>query len=237
MQPIIGYAPEIPRHFPQLAWRCILIEGVSNDPAPTELTAEIRSAELEVRTALESSSIAEIPAVAAWRRVFSSFGAKPTKYRNSLEALLRRISKGEILPSISYLVDLGNLVSISCRVPLGIFDVDRFVAPAKIGFATGTERFSDLGSSETDRPEIGEVVFTDANGELMTRRWCWRQDRRFASQPETRRALVIAEAHHKEGPRDVAAASQLFTELLGRFSPEVRVTQLSAPVLGERSVD
>ena len=122
-------------------------------------------------------------------------------------------------------------------MPLGIFDVDRFAAPAKIGFATGGEQFSDLGSSETDRPEVGEVVFADAEGELMTRRWCWRQDRRFASQPETRRALVIAEAHHEEGPNDVAAATEMFTELIGKFSPEVLVTELSAPVLGERSVD
>ena len=237
MKPIIGYAPEMPDQFPQLAWACILIEGLSNGPAPMELTAQIRSAESEVRHALQSTPIAEIPAVAAWRRVFSSFGAKPTKYRNALEALLRRISKGDTLPSISYLVDVGNLVSISCRVPLGIFDVDRFAAPAKIGFAAGGEQFSDLGSSETDRPGVGEVVFTDAEGELMTRRWCWRQDRRFASQPETRRALVIAEAHHEEGPNDVAAATQMFTELIGKFSPEVLVTELSAPVLGERSVD
>jgi DNA/RNA-binding domain of Phe-tRNA-synthetase-like protein len=138
MKPIIGYDPEIPGRFPQLSWACILIEGVSNEPSPMALTAKMRLAELEVRAVLQSTPIAEIPTVVAWRRVFSSFGAKPTKYRNSLEALLRRISKGEALPSISYLVDLGNLVSISCRVPLGIFDVDRFAAPAKIGFAMNT---------------------------------------------------------------------------------------------------
>ena len=80
MKPIIGYAPEMPDQFPQLAWACILIEGLSNGPAPMELTAQIRSAESEVRHALQSTPIAEIPAVAAWRRVFSSFGAKPTKY-------------------------------------------------------------------------------------------------------------------------------------------------------------
>ncbi|MBQ28663.1 MAG: hypothetical protein CL434_02470 [Acidimicrobiaceae bacterium] len=231
MQPIIGYDPEILVRFPQLSWACILIEGVSNGPAPSALMTEMRSAEKEVRRALQSTPIAEIPAVAAWRRVFSSFGAKPTKYRNSLEALLRRISKGETLPSISYVVDVGNLVSISCRVPLGIFDLDRYVAPAKIGFATGDERFSDLGSSETDRPDAGEVVFTDADGQLMTRRWCWRQDRRFASQAKTTRALVIAEAHHEGGSKDVAAASQLFADLVGKFSPEVLITELSVPIL------
>jgi DNA/RNA-binding domain of Phe-tRNA-synthetase-like protein len=237
MKPIIGYDPEIPVRFPQLSWACILIEDVSNEPSPMALTAKMRLAELEVRAALQSTPIAEIPAVVAWRRVFSSFGAKPTKYRNSLEALLRRILKGEALPSISYIVDLGNLVSLSCRVPLGIFDVDRFAAPARIGFATGDEHFADLGSSETDHPEVGEVVFTDADGELMTRRWCWRQDRRFASQPQTQRVIVIAEAHHDEGPQDVAAAVRLFADLVGKFSPEVRVTQLLTPILDEKSVD
>ena len=237
MKPIIGYDPQILVRFPQLSWACILIEDVSNEPSPSALTAKMRLTEIEIRAALQATPIAEIPAVAAWRRVFSSFGAKPTKYRNSLEALLRRISKGDALPSISYIVDLGNLVSISCRVPLGIFDVDRFAAPAKIGFASGDEHFADLGSSETDHPQAGEVVFTDADGELMTRRWCWRQDRRFASQPQTQRVLVIAEAHHDEGPQDVAAAASLFTDLIEKFSPEVQVTQLSAPILGEKSVD
>ena len=71
----------------------------------------------------------------------------------------------------------------------------------------------------------------------MTRRWCWRQDRRFASQPETQRALVIAEAHHDEGPQDVAAAVRLFADLVAKFSPEIQITQLSAPILDEKSVD
>ena len=63
MKPIIGYDSEIPDRFPQLSWACILIEGVSNEPSPMALTAKMRLAELEVREALQSTPIAEIPAV------------------------------------------------------------------------------------------------------------------------------------------------------------------------------
>ena len=105
--------------------------------------------------------MADLPQVAAWRRVFSEFGAKPTRYRNAAEALLRRLSKYGDIPTISVLVDIGNHVSIRYAMPVAVFDLANIAGPTTVRFATGDELFADLGSSDTVHPNPGEVVFVD----------------------------------------------------------------------------
>jgi len=55
--------------------------------------------------------------VAALRRLFRAAGCDATRYRPSSEALLRRILKGEEIPTIHPLVDLNNCLSGAMAVP------------------------------------------------------------------------------------------------------------------------
>lgn len=215
----LAYSSAVLERHPDVIGEAIEIEVATNEVSPPDLIAEMRVAEVDVRRLLEAATLADLPSIAAWRRVFSSFGAKPTKYRNAAEALLRRVSKGDELPAINLLVDVGNLVSIRHQLPVAVFDRDRFPAPAVVTFATGDEGFEDLGSSTTEHPDPGEVVFLDADGQVMTRRWCWRQNRGCAASPETRKALVVIEGHHEDAIADVEAATSTFFDLLDRYCP------------------
>jgi DNA/RNA-binding domain of Phe-tRNA-synthetase-like protein len=58
-----------------------------SDQASDEL---LTAAEEKARALLAGSPVEELPHVAAWRDAYRSFGAKPQRTRNSLEALLRR---------------------------------------------------------------------------------------------------------------------------------------------------
>ena len=117
------------------------------------------------------------PHVAAWREAYRSFGAKPQRTRNSLEALLRRAASG--LPRVNRLTDIYNAVSVLHQVPLGGEDLTRYSGAPRLLRATGTEPFDTVadGAEVIEHPEPGEVVWCDDAG-VTCRRWNWRQGRR-----------------------------------------------------------
>jgi DNA/RNA-binding domain of Phe-tRNA-synthetase-like protein len=54
--------------------------------------------------------------------MYRAYGVDPTRTRPSSEALLRRVRKGERLPSINNLVDVVNWCSVESQVPFGLYD-------------------------------------------------------------------------------------------------------------------
>jgi len=160
--------------------------------------------------------------VAAWRRAFSRFGVKPTQHRNAAEALLRRLAKHGDIPTVNTLVDIGNLVSIRHAVPVAAFDLAGIDGSITVRFATGDERFTDLGSSGSVFPDPGEVVFVDGSDVVSARRWCWRQSAQSATGPATVEALIVVEGHHDTAAQDVEAALGDLTSLLAAHQPNSR---------------
>jgi DNA/RNA-binding domain of Phe-tRNA-synthetase-like protein len=117
-----GYDHEILERFPAVVGGVIHADGVSNRPAPAELTAAFQAEQASVKERIGETPLSELPTLAAWRGVFRGFGVNPTKYRSAAEALLRRLTKQGELPSINALVDLANLVSIRYALPVAVFD-------------------------------------------------------------------------------------------------------------------
>ena len=174
-----------------------------------------------MRARIGDTPLSEIPTLAAWRRAFRGFGVDPTAYRSAAEALLRRLTKRASLPSINALVDIGNLVAIRYGLPVAMFDQRTVSGGTTVRFANGSERFTDLGSGETESPDSGEVIFIDDAGLVSARRWCWRQSAESASRPETSEILVTVEGHHDDAARDVAAAvAELETLLRAHGRPQ-----------------
>lgn len=203
--------------------------GLSNGPSPVELSAEYRAEQAEALARLAVTPISETPSVSAWRRAFSAFGVKPTQYRSAVEALLRRLDKSGDIPAINTLVDIGNLVSIRYAVPVAVLDMSSLTVPVTVRFATGTERFVDLGSGEEQHPEPGEVIFVDGAGHVCARRWCWRQSAPSATGSETTAALFTIEALHQDAAHDVASATEDLVSLLSRHLPRSQTTAHRLP--------
>ena len=222
--PGFGYDAAVLERFPTIRAGVVHVTGLSNRPSPESLLDAYRR-EQGVRAAqLNSLPIAELPSIAAWRRVFTAFGAKPTQHRNAAEALLRRLHKHGDVPSISTLVDIGNLVSIRYAMPVAVFDTAKVSGSITVRFAHGTEPFADLGSSESVHPEPGEVVFVDEEGVVGARRWCWRQSAQSATGPRTAEALYVVEGHHDTAKSDVRQARDLLVELLATHQPDAEAS-------------
>lgn len=168
-------------------------DGLPGGPSDEQSDGWLRDAEAIARARLAGRSPEELPQVALWREAYRSFGAKPQRTRNSLEALLRRVPDG--LPRINRLTDLYNAVSVLHEVPVGGEDLARYVGPARLIRAAGTEPFETIvdGQPALEHPEPGEVVWTDDAG-VTCRRWNWRQCSRTQLSPASTRALFIIDA-------------------------------------------
>ncbi len=162
--------------------------------------------------------------------MFRGFGVDPTQYRSAAEALLRRLTKQGELPSIGTLVDLANLVSIRYALPVAVFDWRGISGGSTVRFARGDEHWADLGSSQAEHPEPGEVIFADEADVVSARRWCWRQSAGSGVREDTSEILATVEGHHAAADRDVTRAlADLEALLVTHASPDtLRSTILSA---------
>ena len=176
---------EVFRLFPGYVRGVVLADGVKNGDSPAELVSLLRAAEASVRERLKSETLAEHPRMDAWREAYRSFGAKPSKYRPSMEAMARRVLKNQEIPSINALVDIGNVISLRHLVPAGGHAVDVLEGDIALRSATGEESFIPFGSEQEESPLPGEIIFVEGN-RVLTRRWTWRQANHTLLAPTTR---------------------------------------------------
>ncbi|MEX1170065.1 MAG: phenylalanine--tRNA ligase beta subunit-related protein [Chloroflexota bacterium] len=224
------YEPAILERFPDVVGGVIVATGVANGPTLPALAEIFATEQADVRARIGDTPLSEIPALAAWRRVFRGFGVDPTQYRSAAEALLRRLTKQGGLPSISTLVDLANLVSIRHTLPVAVFDRSAINGGLSVRFARGDEPWADLGSSTAERPEPGEVIFADEAGAVAARRWCWRQSTGSAARDGTTDILVTVEGHHEGAVDDVRAAVDQLEALIRMYTAPQTIRRTLATV-------
>ena len=187
---------------------------------PAALHRLMREREEATRARWSGTELSQIPGIAAWRRAYKAFGVKQTRYRSSVERLVKNVLAGRELARVNGFVDVYNAVSLAHVLPLGADDLDHVVPPVAFRLARDGDTFVDMsdlsedGEVEPEAPKPGEVVYADAQ-KVLCRRWNWRQDARSLITPKTRRAVVTLQAN---GWGDVEAAAADLADLVGRFS-------------------
>jgi DNA/RNA-binding domain of Phe-tRNA-synthetase-like protein len=217
---MFAYHEAVTERYPTIRAGVIHATGLANGPSPSDVLDEYRAEQRAASERLNATAMADLLSIAAWRRAFTRFGAKPTQHRNAAEALLRRLAKRGDIPSINTLVDIGNVVSIRYAIPVAVFDLAGIAGSIIVRFATGTELFTDLGSSGGIHPEPGEVIFVDDDNIVSARRWCWRQSAQSATSSATTDALIVIEGHHDAARQDVESAVTDVTSLLATHQPD-----------------
>lgn len=226
--PLFAYDDAVAEQYPAVRVAVVRTTRLVNRPSSAVLLEEYRAEQYAVTQGLQVTPIATMPSIAAWRRAFTQFGAKPTQHRNAVEALLRRLDKQGDIPSISTVVDIGNLVAIRHALPVAAFDLANVSGSMTVRFATGDEWFIDLGSSDRVHPEPGEVIFVDRQDVVHARRWCWRQSAQSATSPTTTDALFVIEGHHDTAGADVTSAAANLTALLVTHQPGAQTAQIES---------
>ena len=132
------------------------------------------------------------PDVAGWREVYSKMGVKPSKYRSSLESLLRRIFKGDLW-SVSNVVDCYDSVSAFNLLPMGAYDVEKIKGDLVLRFGREGEKFYPLGAGDSVIDVVPKnVVYADDEKVCC---WLWNhRDTREASLSEkTKKAIFLVD--------------------------------------------
>ena len=209
-------SPEIFERFPGYVRGVVVAHEVKNGPSPAELVQLLREAEDSVRSRLSSDKIAEEPRINAWREAYRSFGAKPSDFRSSVEAMARRVLRGDELPTINALVDLGNVMSLRHLLPAGAHAIDLLNGDIELRFADGDEDFVPFGSEESEHPLPGEVIFAEGKT-VLTRRWTWRQANHTLTLPETTAIEFNVDGLPPVTKEEVESACAEVTDLIQRF--------------------
>lgn len=177
-------ANEIFARFPGYARGVVLAYGVKNGDSPPELVALLREAEASLRGRLTIDQVTGEPRFVSWREAFRWFGTKASDFRASVEAMARRVLRGQEIPSINALVDIGNTISLRHLMPAGGHAIDFVKGDISLRPASGDEEFTAFGSTELEHPVPGEIVLVEGTA-VLTRRWCWRQAVHTLTLPET----------------------------------------------------
>ena len=156
------------------------------------------------------------PHISSWRELYRSFGTKPSDYRPSAEALIRRTLKTGALPRINNAVDLYNIVSVKHLIPMGGFDLDKIIGDINLRFSTGDEEFTPLGSKEPELTYPGEIVYAD-DSRVLTRRWNYRDADATKITEETRNLVMFVDGTPEISVNDVQSALNELKMLYERF--------------------
>ncbi|WP_030672944.1 B3/4 domain-containing protein [Streptomyces sp. NRRL B-1347] len=193
-----------------------------NGPSSDGTSALLDDAARRLAARLDGRAPHEDPHMVDWRAAYTAFGAKPSRTRNSAEALAKRALTDAGLPRINALVDVYNAISVAHLIPVGGEDLDHIKGGMRLVRATGDEDFVTMAGGEpaVERPDAGEVVWCDDEG-VTCRRWNWRQGPRTRLTEQTVNAVFLLEGM---GPNaGLGAAAAELVELLEKFSPGSRI--------------
>lgn len=184
--------------FPEAKIGVLVCEGIDNhikDEGRYEeyLNESCKKALIHV----SNPEFTENPIIRTWRDAFYKFKTKKGA-RCSIEALLKRISKGGEIGCINPLVDIYNGISLKYGVPVGGENIDAFVGDNRLTVADGNEEFITLGSDKSEPPYPGEVVYKDDAGAIC-RCFNWRESVRTMLTEDTKNAFMCIETVSGEG--------------------------------------
>lgn len=207
---------EILERYPNLTLGIVVVRTIDNSGENQEILDLLRKTENEIKENFNSETLSQHPKIKTWRETYSSFGAKPKKYRCSVENLYRMVLDGIELRHINKLVDIYNYISLRHTVPLGGDDLDKIDGNIELRFAKGDERFVELGSNETKNPKPGEVIYADSK-EVLCRRWNWRECDKSKMTEKTTNAAIVVEGLAPVTKEDINEITKELAELVKQY--------------------
>jgi DNA/RNA-binding domain of Phe-tRNA-synthetase-like protein len=203
---------EIFRLYPGYRRGLVLGQQLHNGASGADLVAQLRTQEEALRGRVQGNP-AEFPRIAAWREAYRRFGARPSDFRSSIEALARRVLRGDALPSINALVDIGNLISLRYLVPVGVHPVPAGEGMLCLRLSEPADTFLPPDGAAPETPEKGEVVFVQESS-VLTRRWTWRQSALTLTLPDTTAVFFNIDALQDVPDEEIEAAGRDIGQLV-----------------------
>jgi DNA/RNA-binding domain of Phe-tRNA-synthetase-like protein len=212
--------PHLFQKYPGYVRGLVIVRRAVNIESPIDEVARLlHSAQKAIRQRADLEPLASHPNIAAWREAYRAFGAKPTEYPSSIEALIKRVRRGDEVPYINTLAAICNSVSLRYLVPIGGHAIDGMSPDGelRLGFAQGDEDFTPFSSGPIEHPDPGEVIFTYNKSTVLCRRWTWRQGEFSKLQRTTTVAEINVDGLPPITHADVEAICRDLATLAGMY--------------------
>lgn len=209
---------------PGFGYLAVEAHGLTNGPSDETSSGLLDEATRRLAERLDGRAPQDDPHIAAWRAAYTAFGSKPSRTRNSAEALAKRALADGGLPRINRLVDVYNAISVAHLIPVGGEDLDRIQGGMRLVRATGDEPFATAagGAAVIEHPDAGEVVWCDDEG-VTCRRWNWRQGVRTRLTEDSVSALFLLERMAPMTLDELTTAGAELAEALQKACPGARI--------------
>jgi lysyl-tRNA synthetase class 2 len=197
--------------YPDFYRGIIFVGDLVNQKSYKRIRKLLRS-QVESRSAVDLSTEERL---LAWDRAHETFGSDPNRHPPSVRALIERIKVSPNLPFINSVVALFNVTSLKYLIPCGGDDIDRVEGDLMLGPARGDETFLPLGGGDEESPLPGEIIYYDAaGGNVLCRRWNWRNGDRTKIEVESKRLVINVDGLPPVTPEAIDQARDELAALL-----------------------
>lgn len=207
---------KILKKYPKLIEAVVILRDIDNTVGGKEVLKLLREEEKKKRKEFKDTNLTSHPQIRAWQEAFKSFGSKPNKYSSSIEALLKRVIKGQELPDINPLVNLYNYCSIKHILPFGGEDFAGLYGDMELKFCDGIEEFIPIFGKESEPPDKGEISWVDDKG-VTCRKWNWRQCDRTKITENTKQGYFIIDGLPPATEINIKKAAEDFISLAKKY--------------------
>jgi lysyl-tRNA synthetase class 2 len=208
---------DVKRDFPEarIGWLVSDVVVTENHPYVEEVKKNLASRIASMGVTEENFS--QHPDIARWRAIYSAMGVKPSKYRSSLEALVRRVVKGQEMWSVSSVVDCYDCASATTFLPMGAHDATKLDGALTLRYGVDGETFLPLGGNdEIVRVDTRNIVYADRSKVCC---WLWNhRDTRLACvTAETKEAIFIVDSAFKPQVTQLEKGIEFLAEFLEKI--------------------
>lgn len=154
--------PEMKALWPDAVLACVQCRVKVHESQP-ELLKNIEDFSAHLQATVEKvPDLPKRPKIADTRSAYKVFGKEPSRYRNSAEAMCRRIVQGKGLYTINNVVECNNLFSIRTGYSLGAYDVTKIDGDITWMVAPEGSHYQGIGKDQINVEFL--PVFADKQG-------------------------------------------------------------------------
>ncbi len=169
-------------------------------------------------------NIANQPEIKAWREAYKIFGVKPSDYRSSVEALVRRVLADKPW-HVNSIVDTYNAVSVKYVVAMGAMDLDEAHGDINLRFGKDGELANLMGVEEPVVVSSRQPVYAD-DEQIITWLWNYRDAAATAVTAKTKKAVFFIDS-----VRGREAVETALKELVRELEQKHRANVLTQGIL------
>lgn len=149
-------------HLPTFKMGINYYTKITVSESPQMLKGRLQLFQEQLFFELDEKAVTDFAGVQEWREVWKLLGANPSRYRSSIEALMRRIAKQNYLQPFNSAVDMNNFFSLQYEIPIGIYDTDFVEGDVTIDIGNEDTIYEGLNGRQNHLTNI--IVSSDHQG-------------------------------------------------------------------------